>query len=100
MPYEMMVGLNVTDTAIYREYREAMRPLLESIGGGGFRYDFEVARTLRSAANHEINRVFAIYFRDQESKDMFFGHPEYAKIKAKFFERSVQGTTIISEYSR
>lgn len=99
MPHEMMVGLDVIDPAVYREYRAAMRPLLEA-AGGGFRYDFEIARTLRSEASHAINRVFAIYFRDRAARESFFGNPDYAAIRKRFFERSVQGTTILAEYDR
>lgn len=99
MPYEMMVGLLVGDERGYRRYREAIAPLLER-HGGGFRYDFSVAETLKSEAAHPINRVFVISFRDPRSKDAFFADPEYAGIRARFFEGSVQGTTIIAEYPR
>ena len=99
MAIEMMVGLLVTDSEAYAQYRQEMRPLLEA-EGGGFRYDFEVARTLKTEADHEINRVFAIYFQDRESKSRFFSHPDYVQIKRRLFERAVGGTTIIAEYER
>ena len=99
MSYEMIVGLEVRDSKLYADYREAMAPLLRR-HGGGFRYDFEVARVLRSESKHQINRVFAIYFKDRENKVAFFAHPDYQAIKAKYFERSVASTTIISEYLR
>ena len=44
---ELLVGLNVNDEEIYQDYRKAMYPLLEKIGGG-FRYDFVVAKALKS----------------------------------------------------
>jgi uncharacterized protein (DUF1330 family) len=47
MPFELMVGLLVVDHEKYAQYRAEMSPLLEAIGGR-FRYDFEVARTLKS----------------------------------------------------
>lgn len=99
MAFELMVGLTVSDSQTYAAYREAMAPLLRE-HGGGFRFDFEVARVLKSEAPHEINRVFAIYFRDRANKDAFFSRPEYLAIKARFFEKSVAGTTIIAEYER
>lgn len=99
MSYEMMVGLTVSDAQVYQEYRENMRPLLEA-HGGGFRFDFVVEKVLASEADHPINRVFAIYFKDQSSRDAFFSHSDYKEIKSRFFERSVKGTTIISEYQR
>jgi uncharacterized protein (DUF1330 family) len=99
MPYEMMVGLTVTDRAVYQQYRDAMAPLLAA-HGGGFRYDFEIAAVLRSASDHPINRVFAIYFADEGRKEAFFANAEYRAIKARFFERSVAGTTVFGGYTR
>lgn len=99
MTHEMLVALDVADPDVYQEYRAAMRPLLEA-AGGGFRYDFEIARTLRAEAAHPINRVFTIFFRDRTAKDAFFGHPDYAVIRAQFFAKSVRATTIVAEYER
>ena len=99
MAYEMLVGLQVSDDAIYAAYREAMTPILKRYGGG-FRFDFVVGKVLRSEASHEINRVFTIYFKDLGSKNGFFSDPEYKTVKEKFFERSVKNTTIISQYER
>jgi uncharacterized protein (DUF1330 family) len=99
MVYELAVGLTVTDDALYQQYREAMAPLLAA-HGGGFRFDFTVAKVLKSPSSHPINRVFGIYFADAQRKAAFFAHPEYRAIKAKFFERAVGGTTIFGEYER
>ncbi|MFP5386913.1 MAG: DUF1330 domain-containing protein [Bacteriovoracia bacterium] len=99
MAYEMMVGLTVTNDDLYTEYRENMRPLLIQ-HGGGFRYDFKVSEVLKTESDHPINRVFAIYFKDEENMNAFFNHPDYKKIKGRFFEGSVGGTTIISQYNR
>jgi uncharacterized protein (DUF1330 family) len=99
MTYEMMVGLNVTDDELYRQYRDAMGPLLASYGGG-FRYDFTIATVLRSASEHPINRVFAIYFGSKSAMDHFFDDPGYLTIKARFFAQSVAGTTIFGRDER
>lgn len=99
MSYEMIVGLQVKNDKVYSEYREAMRPLLER-ADGGFRYDFKIAEVLKSEEKRPINRVFAIYFGDKEKMEAFFSNPEYLKIKQKYFEASVEATTIISEYAR
>jgi len=99
MSYEMMVGLQIKDDDNYNLYREAMIPLLETYGGG-FRYDFKVSETLKNEENRPINRVFAIYFKDKENMDLFFSNSKYLSIKSKFFEVSVEATTIISEYIR
>lgn len=99
MTHEMMVGLHVTDDDLYQQYRTAMAPLLAR-HGGGFRYDFTVAKVLRSASEHPINRVFAIYFGSKAQMDQFFANPDYLRIKAEFFARSVAGTTIFGGYER
>lgn len=99
MTHEMMVGLTVTDDDVYQQYRAAMAPLLAA-HGGGFRYDFTVAKVLKSASEHPINRVFAIYFGSEAQKNAFFAHPDYLAIKARFFTRSVAGTTIFGSYER
>ena len=99
MVHELVVGLTVTDDAVYQQYRDAMAPLLAA-HGGGFRYDFTVDKVLRSASDHPINRVFTIHFADEQRMNAFFAHPEYRAIKARFFERSVAGTTILGAYDR
>ena len=97
MSYEMIVGLQIKDDIVYSQYREAMTPLLKTYGGG-FRYDFEVSKVLKSESESNINRVFAIFFKDKESMNSFFSNPKYLRIKLEFFEKSVKETTIISEY--
>ena len=99
MTHEMVVGLNVTDDANYARYREAMAPLLAA-HGGGFRYDFTIAKALKSASPHPINRLFAIYFETKAKKDAFFSNPDYVAIRARYFEPAVAGTTVIGAYDR
>ena len=99
MTHEMMVGLTVVDDAAYQQYRAAMAPLLAA-HGGGFRYDFTVAKVLVSASDHAINRVFAIYFASETRKREFFAHPDYLAIKARYFASSVAGTTVFGSYER
>lgn len=97
MAYEMLVGLKIKDTEKYAKYREAMSPILEQFSGG-FRYDFWIKETLRSASPNPIDRVFAIYFKNKESMGLFFSDPNYLEAKKRFFDASVEATTIISEY--
>jgi uncharacterized protein (DUF1330 family) len=99
MVYEMVVGLNVKDDAIYTDYRTAMKPLL-TMHGGGFRYDFKVNEVLKNEEGKQINRVFTIFFESESRMESFFSNEEYLKIKKEFFEKSVGATTIISQYSR
>ena len=94
----MTVGLFVVDHQKYADYRAAIAPLLEA-SGAKFRYDFEVARTLKTEAGHEINRIFILQFPDRVTRERFFSNPDYLEIRARFFEKSVEGMTIIGEYT-
>ena len=69
MSFEMTVGLFVNDQEKYAQYRVEIAPLLNA-EGGRFRYDFEVARTLKSEADHDINRVFVIQFPDVPARSV------------------------------
>lgn len=99
MAFERLVGLNVLDDEAYQSYREAMTPILESYGGG-FGYDFKIAEVLKSPTDTPINRVFTIFFPDEDSMNSFFSNDEYLKIKQMHFERSVADTIIIATYER
>ncbi|MCG8462124.1 MAG: DUF1330 domain-containing protein, partial [Holophagales bacterium] len=94
MPFEMLVGLEVIDDEQYRDYRRAMTPILESYGGG-FGYDFRVSEVLLSRTDRPINRVFTIYFPDEDSQERFFADPTYAARAARQFcsELVSAGTT-------
>lgn len=95
----MLVGLRVEDEEAYRRYREGMLPILKR-HGGGFRYDFQVARVLISATPEPINRVFAIFFGSEAEKNAFFTNQDYIAVKERFFKSSVSSTTIIAAYER
>ncbi|MEO9886915.1 MAG: DUF1330 domain-containing protein [Balneola sp.] len=97
MPYEILVGLNVTDDELYQKYRDEMTPILKNYGGG-FRYDFLIEKVLKTDSESKINRVFAIYFESEEAKNEFFLNDKYLQIKQKYFTPSVSETTIIAEY--
>ena len=99
MTHERVVGLTVTDDAVYGQYRAAIAPLLAA-HGGAFRFDFKIAEVLKSSSDHPINRVFALQFADRERQEAFFANPEYRRIRATYFDRSVRGTTVIAEYDR
>ena len=99
MALEMLVGLNVVDDEAYQSYRDEMTPILKSYGGG-FGYDFKVSEVLKSKTEAPINRVFTIYFSNEDSMNSFFSNDEYLKIKQRHFEKSVTDTTIIATYER
>ena len=96
MSFEMTVGLLVADQKIYAQYRAEMTPLLEA-AGGRFRYDFDVARTLKGEVSHDINRVFVLQFPDRASKERFFGDSRYVEIRTRLFEKAVMERVFISE---
>jgi len=95
----MLVGLNVIDDEEYQLYRDEMSPILLSYGGG-FGYDFKLSEVLKSKTEAPINRVFTIYFSNEDSMNSFFSNDEYLKIKERHFEKSVNDTTIIATYGR
>ena len=97
MPFEMTVGLLVNDHEKYALYRAGIAPLLQA-AGGAFRYDFEVARTLKREVDHEFNRVFVLRFPDRAGRDRFFADARYLAIRGEYFEKAVQHTAIIAEY--
>ena len=99
MAIESLVGLNVVDEKAYQSYRDEIMPILKSYGGG-FGYDFKVAKVLKSLTEAPINRVFTIYFSNKDSMNSFFSNPEYLTIKQKHFEKAVTDTTIIATYER
>ncbi len=95
----MLVGLNVIDDETYQLYRDEMTPILLSYGGG-FGYDFKLSEVLKSKTEAPINRVFTIYFLNEDSMNSFFSDDKYLKIKEMHFEKSVTDTTIIATYGR
>ena len=96
---EMLVGLFVTNDSEYTKYREGMTPILKSIGGD-FGYDFKISEVLKNESKNKINRVFTIYFPNEEKMNTFFSNKEYLIVKDKYFNNSVDSTTILSTYNR
>ena len=99
MRFQRVVGLYVTDEDMYTKYREAMLPILETFGGG-FSYDFKVSEVLKSEVEEKINRVFIIYFKNEESMNLFFSNEKYLEIKQKYFLPSVANATEIARYEK
>lgn len=96
MKYSILVGLQVDNDSHYSEYRRLMKPLLAQ-HGGGFSYDFTIDKTLTSATEGPINRVFVIYFENKQEMEKFFALTEYKSIKERYFTTSVSSTTIMGE---
>jgi len=94
----MTFGVFIVDQDKYAEYRAGIAPLLEAVKGR-FRYDFEVARTVKSEARHEINRLFVMEFPGHASKERFFSDPRYVEIQTRLLVESVKGTTVIAVYA-
>ncbi|MBM3785722.1 MAG: DUF1330 domain-containing protein [Acidobacteria bacterium] len=75
-----------------------MTPLLTAIGGG-FRYDFDVARVRQPAGDSDLNRVFVISFPDRAARERYFADPVYKEIRARLFEPAVARMAVLAEYS-
>jgi len=91
----LVFGLHVTDDAMYRRYREGMRPILGRFGGA-FGYDFVVSQVLASETDRPINRVFTLWFPDRGSAGAFFADPDYLAVRRERFEPSVAAVTAIA----
>ncbi|MGB5867107.1 MAG: DUF1330 domain-containing protein [Arcobacteraceae bacterium] len=97
MSIQRIVGLHVFDDSTYKTYREKMTPILKTYGGG-FAYDFKIEETLQNESGKPINRLFVIYFKDEDALNEFFSNPQYLEIKQEFFEKSVDSTVEIGRY--
>ena len=97
MPYKMLVGLNVKDDNMYSQYREAMKPLLLTYGGG-FDCDFKLSEVLLPANSDDLNRLFIIYAKNKKSMDSFFSDPEYKKIQDQYFNNSVARKMLFAHF--
>jgi uncharacterized protein (DUF1330 family) len=99
MTYERIMGLDVGDETMYQNYRDAMTPLLNSVGGD-FGFDFIVSKVLKSKTQDNINRVFTIEFPSEEIMNKFFNSADYMTIKNQYFDRSVNSKTVISLHEK
>lgn len=95
--FEYLVGLQVSDEAMYRQYREAMLPILGE-HGGSFGYDFRVSEVLINVSRNPINRVFTIRFPNEATSNAFFNNEQYLKAKEHFFNNAVECTTILAQF--
>lgn len=92
-----LFGIDVTDDAQYRRYREGMLPILETFGGR-FGYDFVVSRVLAAETDQKINRVFTIHFPDRARADAFFADPGYLAVRRTWFAPAVVAVTQIAAF--
>jgi len=76
MFYDRIMGIEVIDEPMYQDYREAMNPLLKSVGGD-FGFDFRVSEVLKSKTSDTINRVLSIEFPSEEDMNKFYNLPQY-----------------------
>ncbi len=96
MPHETWIGVVITNTEVYAQYRTAMGPILASYGGR-FRVDLEVTKVLKPETAPPFNRVFAIEFPNREAELNFFADPQYLKVRARLFESSVSQWAVLTE---
>lgn len=98
MSLTRIVALQVTDEAGYARYREEMAGLLAA-HGGEFLWDYRVAEAVRPGCAHPVNRLFALDFPDAERADAFFAHPDYLRVRARWFEPAVAGLTVLARFT-
>jgi len=97
--FEILVGLHVSDDAIYDQYRAGMTPILEE-HGGYFSYDFRIREMLKGESDDPFNRVFILSFPDEPTKEQFFSNEAYKDVRAKYFEPAVKSGGVIASYSK
>jgi len=95
---EILVGVQVTDEALYARYRTEMLPLLHA-QGGAFVVDVRVGEVLRAPADARFNRLFTIRFPSAQQMDTFFSHPDYLAVRERWFVPSVSEVVRLGEYS-
>jgi uncharacterized protein (DUF1330 family) len=96
--FERMIGLEVTDDALYTQYRAAMTPLLKA-HGGSFVVDVRVAEVLCAPGGGSFNRLFLLRFPSRDAFDAFFADPEYKAVRERLFVPSVGAVSALGEYS-
>jgi uncharacterized protein (DUF1330 family) len=94
---ETMMGLQVSDAALYAQYREHMRPLLEA-HGGRFVLDLWVSEVLLAPSAQPFNRLFTVRFPSQAARDAFFTDPEYQAVRKQYYEPSVAATSTLGRF--
>lgn len=97
--FERLMAMQIADEEGYQQYRDAMRPVLKEFGGG-FRFDCRVSAVLSGELDHPVNRIFIIYFPDEQAGRDFFADPRYLEIRSADFDRSVSGATELAAYTR
>ena len=95
MAFERIMGIDVKDDLEYQNYRAAMMPLLQAVGGD-FAYDFKIAEVLKSRTDGKINRLFMIVFPSEAVMTEFFLSQSYLAVKEKYFNASVGDVMVIS----
>jgi uncharacterized protein (DUF1330 family) len=99
MPYERIMGIEVTNDEEYQLYRKNMMPILHSFGGS-FGFDFKINEVLKSKTDNVINRVFTLDFPSKEVMEEFFTNSDYLAVKEKHFLNSVNSVTTISMHEK
>ncbi|RXJ60675.1 DUF1330 domain-containing protein [Candidatus Marinarcus aquaticus] len=97
--FEMLVALNVCNKELYEQYTKEISSLLQE-HQGSFSYDVWVEKDEleNQSAHKNINRIFTLRFETKKLKEAFFNHPNYTSIKARYFDKAVNSSYIISTY--
>lgn len=98
MPIERLIGVQVTDEKGYQAYRDHMTPILKQ-HGGQFVVDVRVSEVLLAPDSQSFNRLFTLRFPNENAMAEFFGSPEYAEVREKFFVPSVSSTSPLAKYA-
>ena len=93
------MAIYVKNQEEYQRYREAMTPILRSIGGK-FGYDLSVDKVIKSKCQNPINRIFTIEFPSKAVMQTFFNREDYCAIRDEHLAHSVSHFTVISMHEK
>lgn len=89
----LVIDTVVHDREVYRQYVEAVRPIIEAYGG---EYIVSTEKILPISGGWEPKRMVILRFPDVMKLDACFSSPEYAAIK-HMREASCTGRTVMLE---
>ncbi len=92
---KLVFVLKITDEALYREYRNQIKPLMQKLNIVVLK-EYSISKVLHNKHEKEAVNLLAMFgFPSQESKALFFSSPVYLKAKPLFSESTTHFEKLI-----
>jgi len=92
---KLVFVLKVTDEALYLEYRNKIKPLMQQLNIVVLK-EYRISKVVHSSDEKEAVNLLAIFgFPNQESKARFFSNPVYLEAKQLFDESTTHFEKLI-----